>query len=141
MVGEATQTIWHVGTMAEGDTRSTICIKADVLGDQVEDFVTALHAHPLVMDITLWHGSIHVKLDIGDLNSKVMPWASRKPPINLVEQDQVYQQIYAEAEMVALAAHQILVHMVPGIHPVPIFQRDWSPRAPLVETTSPVHAY
>lgn len=143
MAEQLTQVTWHIGSMREGDTRSTIRTSKAIIGNYVDDYArTIRYFVDLVMDVTTWGDTIHAKLDIGDQHSRVLPWADQPSPRNLEEWNRSYQRIEDEAEKVVREVHQILVDMVPGIHPVPIIEHDWTPRTPQPSDSNTVaHAY
>ena len=138
---ELTKITWCIGSMREGDTRSTIRTSISALGNHVEGFAKALEGLDLVMDVTTWSGIVHAKLDIGDRNSRVLPWANQPTPRNREEWNHAFQRVEDEAEKVVREAHQILVNMVPGIHPVPTIEHDWAPLAPQPAAHNPIFAY
>ena len=139
MTDSLTQITWCIGTMREGDTRSTIRTDKEALGCHVEAFAQALEKVDLVMDVTTWGDTVHAKLDIGDRNSRILPWADQPTPRDLDEWNRSFQRVEDAAEVVVRTAHQLLVNMVPAIHFEPIVVHDWTPWAP--QPTNPNHAY
>jgi hypothetical protein len=137
----AIQVTWHIGSMREGDTRSTISTSTVEFGDQAAIFAQELRSVNLVMEVAIRDSKLHAKLDIGDQHSQILPWANHPAHLAPGEWSKVFHRIDAEAKKVVDTAHKLLVGLVPNINPMPIIKYERAAESTPVAMPAVAHSY